>query len=299
MKKRRTLDLPNPSKGVAQLMFTMDSKSIAILTHNPDAMLYIMVLDKMGTIIEGRPSSNNNRGLAEKIACNPQDTALVAVGGDKLLMLLSKSEKGFSLANNIKINFQVTCMAFLSMDILMVGTSDDELITIENGEIKFRQQAHNAEGFDLMQDQEQLDRELEQKLFDEEKMLNKRVICMTAFGKGFAFAIFNKVYVFEKVSKFKFERKTILTVPVGIYPESLYQITNLAIDNKQETVIVTCKHSQIYVGILIVPESLKAKQMKFQPLGPLIHIDDILDVSVCSWKPIIMTACKYLNNFMQ
>ncbi|TMW44058.1 hypothetical protein DOY81_010865 [Sarcophaga bullata] len=115
---------------------------------------------------------------------------------------------------------------------------------------------------------------------------------MTAFGRGFAFAIFNKVFVFERVSKFKFERKTILTIPITIYADALYQITNLAVDSKQETVIVTTKHSQIYVGILIVPETLKAKQLNFQPLGALLHIGEIVDISLCAWKPIIMTASK-------
>lgn len=298
LKKRRNLQLPNGSKDMqlAQITFTQDSKAIVALTKAPDEMLYMLVLDKTSTVIEGRPTNNNARGQAEAISCNPQDMGLVAVCGDNVLMLMSKSEKGFTLTSNIKTSSHCTSMAFLTVDLLMVGTSQDELILVENGELKVRQKASEAEIFDLLWDQDQMDKELEHRTLVESSLYDQRVVCMTAFPKGFAFAIFNKVFVFERVSKFKFERKTILTVPITIYADHLYQITNLAIDSKQETIIVTTKHSQIYVGILIVPETLKAKYLKFQPLGALIHIGDIIDLSLCSWKPIIMTACKQKKN---
>lgn len=294
LKKRRTLDLPNGSKNatILQFLFTGDSKGLTILTKSPEEMIYMILLDKMGTVYEGRPCPPNVRCSAECIACNPQDSSLLAVGGNNLLMLQTKSDKGFNTTNNLKSDFLSTSMAFLSMDLLMVGTSSDELILVENGEYKLRQKASDAEVFDLLIDQETFDREQEQRPTNPSKLYDIRVMCMTSFGRGFAFAIFNRVFVFERVSKFKFERKTILTIPITIYAEGLYQITNLAVDGKQETVIVTTMHSQIYVGVLIVPETLKAKQLKFQPMGALIHIGEIVDISLCSWKPIIMTACK-------
>ncbi|XP_075166965.1 testes of unusual size [Haematobia irritans] len=295
LKKRRTLDLPNGSKTAAikQILFTGDSKGLTILTQGPDEMLYMILLDKLGTVFEGRPCPPNVRCSADCIACNPQDTSLLAVGGNNLLLLQTKSDKGFNTTNNLKSNFVTTSMVFLAMDLLMVGTDSDELILLENGEYKLRQKASEAEAFDLLMDQEAFDREQEQRPATTTAKLNDtRVLCMTAFGRGFAFAIFNQVFVFERVSKFKFERKTILTIPITIYAEHLYQITNLAVDSKQETVIVTTLHSQIYVGVLIVPETLKAKQLKFQPMGALIHIGEVVDISLCSWKPIIMTASK-------
>ncbi|XP_061387739.1 cilia- and flagella-associated protein 57 [Musca vetustissima] len=298
LKKRRTLELPNGSKHaeISQILFTGDSKALTLLTKGPDEMIYMILMDKLGTVYEGRACPTNGRFTAECLACNPQDTSLLAVGGNNLLTLQTKSDKGFNITNNLKSNFLCTSMAFLAMDLLMVGTSSDELILVENGEYKLRQKASDAEVFDLLMDQETFDREQEQRPQNNananSKLYDSRVVCMTAFAKGFAFAIFNRVYVFERVSKFKFERKTILTIPITIYAEHLYQITNLAVDSKQETVIVTAEHSQIYVGILIVPETLKAKHLQFQPLGALIHIDDIVDISLCSWKPIIMTASR-------
>ncbi|XP_013119183.2 cilia- and flagella-associated protein 57 [Stomoxys calcitrans] len=294
LKKRRTLDLPNGSKTatIKQLLFTGDSKGLTILTQSPEEMLYMILLDKLGTVYEGRPCPPNTRCTAECVACNPQDTSLLAVGGNNLLLLQSKSDKGFNTTNTLKSNFVTTSMVFLAMDLLMVGTDENELILVENGEFKLRQKASDAETFDLLIDQEAFDREQEQRPVNYTKLFDTRVLCMTAFGKGFAFAIFNQVFVFERVSKFKFERKTILTIPITIYAEALYQITNLAVDSKQETVIVTTLHSQIYVGVLIVPETLKAKELNFQPMGALVHIGDVVDISLCSWKPIIMTASK-------
>ncbi|XP_023305499.2 cilia- and flagella-associated protein 57 [Lucilia cuprina] len=295
LKKRRTLELPDTCRNaeIQQIIFTADSKALTVLTKHPVDMLYMLLLDKSCTVYEGRSCPPNARGSAECIACNPQDTSLVAVGGNNLLLLQTKSEKGFNTTNNLKSNFVTTSLAFLAMDLLMVGTSLNELILVENGEFKLRQKASEAEVFDLLLDQEAFDRENDQhKTVVTDKNVDTRVVCMTAFGRGFAFAMFNTVFVFERVSKFKFERKTILSIPITIYSEPLYQITNLAIDSKQETVIVTTKHAQIYVGILIVPETLKAKHLKFQPLGASIHIGEIVDISLCSWKPIIMTASR-------
>ncbi|ALC42004.1 CG4329 [Drosophila busckii] len=300
LKKRRHLELPGNHRNaeVQQMIFTQDSRAIAIVTKPPVEMLFMLVLDKTSTIIEGRATLPGSKGGAECIAGNPNDCSFLAVGGDRTLLLLSKSERGFSLSNNIKVTYRVTSMAFLSMDLLMVGTENDQLILVENGEVKLSQKASVAETVDLLIDQEVFDRdrELQEQRFSLPQqaavLADLRVLCMTAFAKGFAFIIFNKAFVFERVSKFKFERKTILTVPMTLYAEPMYQITNLAIDHKQETVIVTTSHAQIYVGILIVPETLKAKHLKFEPLGVLIHTAEVVDISVCAWKPIIMTASR-------
>lgn len=100
------------------------------------------------------------------------------------------------------------------------------------------------------------------------------------------------MYVFEKESNYRFKCKTILTIPIDIYDEDLYIITNMAINAQMDTVIVTTLHSQIYIGILFVPESLHVSKLEFKILGEPLHINRIVSMSVCSWKPIIITACK-------
>ncbi|XP_053965666.1 cilia- and flagella-associated protein 57 [Anastrepha ludens] len=292
LKKRRSLPFPNATASASFMSFTADAKTIVILTKPPDEALYMLLLDKTGTVIESHPTMSMARGSVECFACNPQDHCSVAVGGDCVLLLMAKSEKGMSISNNIKADFHTTSMAFIANDLLMIGTSQNELIMLENGDVKLRQKAHDAELIDILWDQDALNKELEHKIPTELKLSDQRVVCMTAFQRGFAFAIFNMVFVFERISKFKLERKTILTIPFGFAPELSYQITNIAICARQETIIVTTKHAQIYVGVLIVPETLKAKQLQFQPLGAWIHLSEITSMSVCSWKPIIMTASR-------
>uniref|UniRef100_A0A1B0BGE8 Cilia- and flagella-associated protein 57 n=1 Tax=Glossina palpalis gambiensis TaxID=67801 RepID=A0A1B0BGE8_9MUSC len=294
LKKRRVLELPATSKNaqVGQIIFTVDSRALLVLTKPPDGRIYLLMLDRTNTIVDSRAAPPASRSIAECVAGSPQDVNLFAVGGHHLLTLMTKSERGFNISNNLKCPYHIMSMTFMSFDLLIVGTTENELILVENGELKLVQKASEAEVIDLLIDQETFDRENEHRLYTTEKLADIRVVCMTSFSRGFAFAISNRVYVFERVSKFKYERKTVLTVPVTLFSENLYQIRNLAIDSKQETVIVTTKHPQIYVGILIVPETLKTKYLTFTPLGALLHIGEIVDVSVCSWKPIIMTASR-------
>lgn len=118
------------------------------------------------------------------------------------------------------------------------------------------------------------------------------VNCLTFFTKGFAFAIENCLHVFEKETSYKFSKKTRITIPVDIFAARLYRIMNVAINVQMDTVIVTAVHNQIYIGMLVVPETLKVKDLSFQKLGEPLHIDGIISMAVCSWKTIVMTAGK-------
>lgn len=118
------------------------------------------------------------------------------------------------------------------------------------------------------------------------------VNCLTLYGKGFAYAILNVLHVFEKENNYKYSKKTRITIPVDIFPARLYHIANVAINTQMDTVIVTAAHSQIYIGMLVVPETLKVKDLQFKILGEPLHIDSVVSMSVCSWKSIVMTACK-------
>lgn len=84
MKKRRTLVLPQevPVQEPSSVVFTQDSKGLAVLSKEPDAFLTIFYFDKLDTIILGRVSNASQKGLsAEHISCNLNDSGLVAVCG--------------------------------------------------------------------------------------------------------------------------------------------------------------------------------------------------------------------------
>lgn len=64
------------------MVFIYDSKGVAVLSEEPDAFLTIFYFDKSETIICGRVSNGNQKGLtANYLSCNLNDTGLVAVGG--------------------------------------------------------------------------------------------------------------------------------------------------------------------------------------------------------------------------
>lgn len=286
------------------MTFSQDSKALFVLTKFPEEQLILFLFDKSSSVIQGRAANPNQRGLVTCFATNPEDTMQVAIGGHMVFKLMSRAEKGFSISGNVKTEGLTICsMAWLSVQYLLAGTNTGTLLLIENGEIKMEYEARTIDMLDLNREAEPEDNNPEKNISDgtvkleKQKDFDNKILCLRSFPKGFAFAVHNEVYVFEKESKFKFERKTVITIPYDIYPESSYQITNMAINLNQDTVVVTAKHNQIYVGILIVPESLKTKFLKFQPLGEYIHIDEIIDMSICAWKPIIMTACKAFTNF--
>lgn len=71
-----------PTQNVEALRFTEDSRGLAVLSKEPDAFLTIFYFDKSETIIVGRVSNGNQSGLTTTVlACNLNDTGLIAVGG--------------------------------------------------------------------------------------------------------------------------------------------------------------------------------------------------------------------------
>lgn len=124
------------------------------------------------------------------------------------------------------------------------------------------------------------------------------VNCLTYFQTGFCFAQFNTLYVFEKKSSYiRYTRKTILDIPIHLYERDLYTIMNVSINLNMDTVVVSAKHNQIYIGKLFIPETVELQKISFQLFGQCLHVDGIIDMAVCLWKPIILTASKsYIND---
>jgi hypothetical protein len=72
-----------------------------------------------------------------QVACNPTDSSVLVIVGPQLFRLLSASEKtwrqyGWSKAELLNI----TSVAWLSFDSVIAGTSNGNLLLVENGELK-------------------------------------------------------------------------------------------------------------------------------------------------------------------
>lgn len=272
--------------------FTHDSRSVAILSKEPDAFLSIFALDKDESVFMGRASNSAQPGRARFINCNPGDTAITAVGGEYLLKLMNKTEKGFGQIGTVKgDNIIVTSIAWLSQDILIAGTNETEILFVEGGDPKAKYPAIDTDLIDLTKipEGEEMIAQSTEEIHVED---HQDVLCITNFDKGFIYALHNIVHVYEKETTFKYQKRTIINIPITFYEKESYRIVNMAVNAQENTVIATTLHSQIYIAPLFPTETLKIMKIQFETLGEPLHIDSIIDVSCCAWKSIIMTASK-------
>ncbi|XP_059613536.1 cilia- and flagella-associated protein 57 [Phlebotomus argentipes] len=304
-KRRRTISFPNEiaTKEVASMSFTNDSKGFAILSREPDSQLILMFFDKTESTVIGRVShSTHQLGVARYISCNLSDTGMVAIGGDYVFKVLNKTEKGFAPVGTIKGDgVVVTSLAWITGEILLAGTADGDLLLVENGDLKITFDATEVAFLDLTKiaDDEGEDGRKEaptmtrrKPSIGESKKPNREVACLTHFSTGFCYALHNVVHVFEKESNYKYQKKSIISIPVTLYDRELYKIANVAINQAQDTVMVSCAHSQIYIGQLFVPESVTVNSLEFRTLGEPLHIARIVSLAVCMWKPIVVTISE-------
>lgn len=65
----------------------------------------------------------------------------------------------------------------------------------------------------------------------------------------------------------RYTKKTFITIPVKLFPESLFAIENVSVNAAMDTVIVTAKHSQIYISKLFESVALRLIELEFCMLG--------------------------------
>lgn len=285
-----------PVQAVGNMNFTCDSKGLAVLSQEPDSFITIYALDKVDSMVTGKASNKNYPGKAEFVQCNPSDVSIVTVGGESMLKIMNKTEKGFGQLGTIKgDNINVTALTWLTPEIIIAGSAEMELYFIEGGELKGKFNILDLETIDLSQTPDAMEEAAKTELSTIANLLAKKIYpikCLTTFVTGFAFATNNMVHVFHKESMYKYHKKTLLTIPVTLFNESLYAIKSIAINEQEDTVVATTHHSQIFVGQLFAPETMEIIQIEFKYLGEPLHIDSIIDISVCAWKTLVMTASK-------
>lgn len=290
MAKIKSLSLPEecPVQAVNSMCFNSNSNGIAVLSKEPDVFIVIYTFGRNKTVT-GQVVISNEATHATLLLCNPRDNIL-AIGGEKMLefMTLKCSPLGTNKGSNIK----VTSIAWLTPEILIAGTADMDIFFVEGGELKVKYDTRDLEEFDLelTPDDDDLSRlDLSTSLSMDKTYPIK---CLMTFQKGFAFATNNTVHVFQRLTPFKFAKTTLLTIPPTIFDAANSEIECITVNPNQDTIAVTAQHSQIYIGQLFKPEVSFISQIDFKPFGELLHIDSILDMSICSWKPIVMTVSK-------
>lgn len=152
LKKIKTLTLAQecPVQGVGNMCFTSDSKGMAILSQEPDAFITIYTFDKHDTFVTGKASNKNYPGRATLLQCNPGDISIVAVGGDNMLKIMNRTEKGFGQLGTIKgEDIVVTSITWLTAEIIIAGSASMELYFVEGGDLKAKYNTLDLEIIDL------------------------------------------------------------------------------------------------------------------------------------------------------
>ncbi|CRL06256.1 CLUMA_CG019108, isoform A [Clunio marinus] len=295
LKKLKSLKLSSDfvTKSVGNLCFTNDSKGIAVLSKEPDAFLTIYNFDKNDSVVTERVSTIKYPGRATLIHCNPSDISVVAVGGANMLKVMSKTGKSLVQVAAIKgDDIIMTSLAWLNGEIIVAGSNDMKLYFAESGELRGKYDISDLEFIDLEdpQDSDESDSDSCVDVSSTKKIFP--IKCVTNFPTGFSFTTNNCCHVFRRLSPYKFRKVTLLVIPVTTYDEELYVIKNISINDQQDKIIAATEHSQIYFGKLFDGDSLGLTRINFEIFSEPLHIDSIIDLSVCCWKSIVMTASK-------
>lgn len=254
LKKVKTLQLAPefPVQKICTMCFTCDSKGMAVMSHEPDAFVTIYSFnEKTDTMVTGRASNKNYPGRATLLKCNPNDIAIITVGGENMLKIMNKTEKGFGQLGTVKgENIIVTALTWLTPEIIIAGSADMELYFVEGGELKAKYNIANLDFVDLTHTADD-EGSVKSDLSTVAQLLVRKtypIKCLVTFPSGFAFATHNMVHVFEKEPPFRFTKKTLLTIPVTLFDESLYVVKDIAINEQQDTIVATTQHNQIFIG---------------------------------------------------
>ncbi|KAI4457029.1 cilia- and flagella-associated protein 57 [Holotrichia oblita] len=284
-KKRKQILLPADrecsAKEFAAMGFTADSKSILVVTGDPEWALYLF-------------KSNN-----------PTDSNLVVLVGNQLFRMLACSENswrqfGFCKADQINI----TCAAWITQDRLLAGTIDGRIMALENGEIKaiYTATEFMVLNFKVAEGGESNGAAIEEIEFTKYGD-TQEIRALFNFNKGFAYAHSpGTVYLFEKETPHKYRRRNIFKIPDNHIEHEeaeeasqivMNEINFLSINISEDRLLASCNETQLYVVRLWGQDLNAAPEIQFQEMGMNLHHGPIGGMAVCAWKPIFITSGAY------
>ncbi|XP_014478629.1 PREDICTED: cilia- and flagella-associated protein 57 [Dinoponera quadriceps] len=307
LKRRKLLGIPFEATGVTRfscMAFTHDSKNLAAITGEPEQTMLFYNWEK------GKVESTykvaipqNPLAIAEMIACNPAESAVMAFGGSYIFKFLTIAETvwrsyGFAKADNLLI----CSMAWLNADRLLAGTKDGRVLYLENGDLKNIYQISETVSMNLKIREEyvmpadqssQVTPELRDNAWEQ------HVRCLLAFPRGFVYALgVGTIVLFEKEGKHKYTKRNIYCVPVQAWSQKdapdLYRINTINVNISYDHLIITSGWSQLFHVTLWGPDlNMDPEPQQLNIMGQPLHHGPIGDLSVCAWKSVFMTFGEY------
>lgn len=300
LKRKKLLGIPYDSAGVtsfACITFSFDSKYLAVVTNENQTMLfYNWEKGKLESSME-LGNMQNPGAMIDLIACNPSDTGIIALGGKFAFKFLTVSETlwrpyGFSKADNLII----TSLAWLNNDRLLAGTSDGRILFLENGDLKniFKMSEVTFINLKIREEVPVANPVSQTSLSDFGDTDYQEVLCLTAFSRGFAFALgYGTIVVFEKDGPHKYTKKNIYAIPPQVSREEskeLYRVNTISSNPSSDKLIITTGWSQLFCATLWGPDLKIDPEPQFvDVIGHHLHHGPIGGLSICTWKSHVIT----------
>lgn len=288
----------------ACLDFTFDSRNLAAVTGEPDQTMLFYNWEK-GKVESTYKLANpqNPLAIADALACNPTDSAVMAVGGSYNFRFLTVSETvwrpyGFTKGENVP----VCSMTWLDGDRLLVGTTDGRILYFENGDLKNIYQISDTVSMNLKIREEYVmptTAASSQVTLDARDDWQQSVRCLVAFQRGFAYAHgAGTIVLFEKEGKHKYTKRNIYVIPTqSRTPEhepDLYKINAVNANLSFDRLIVSAGWSQLFYATLWGPDlQMDPEPQLLSVMGQPLHHGPISDLSMCAWKPVFMTCGEF------
>ncbi|KAM0726478.1 Cilia and flagella-associated protein 57 [Formica fusca] len=306
LKRRKLLGIPFDAPGVnrfTSIGFTFDSKNLVAITGEPDQTMLFYNWEK-GKVESTSKLANpqNPLAIAEILACNPTDSAVVAVGGPYNFKFLTVSETvwrpyGFTKGENLL----VCSMTWLDGDRLLVGTEDGRVLYMENGDLKNIYWISDTVSMNLKIREEYVmpvvAAGLQITLDDtrDDIAWEQNVRCLIGFPRGFAYAHgAGTIILFEKEGKHKYTKRNVYVLPERVLKDDdpdLYKINTIDVNPGLDQLIVTAGWSQLYYAALWGPDLQRdPKPQKLKVMGQPLHHGPISGLAMCAWKPVFMTC---------
>ncbi|KMQ89315.1 wd repeat-containing protein 65 [Lasius niger] len=306
LKRKKLLGIPFDVPGVTRFTsmgFTFDSKNLVAITGEPDQTMLFYNWEK-GKVESTFKLANpqNPLAIAEMLACNPTDAAVVAVGGPYNFKFLTVSETvwrpyGFAKAENLL----VCSMTWLDGDRLLVGTEDGRVLYLENGDLKNVYWISDTVSMNLKIREEYVmptvaaSSQTTPDNARDDVVWEQNVRCLIAFPRGFAYAHgAGTVIFFEKEGKHKYTKRNVYVLPERVVKNDdpdLYRINTIDVNPGFDRLIVTAGWSQLYYAALWGPDlQMDPEPQKLMIMGQPLHHGSISGLAMCAWKPVFMTC---------
>lgn len=220
---------------------------------------------------------------------------IVVIVGTGLFRLLNLSDSvwrqyGFKKAD--QYNFLSVC--WISSERLIAGTSDGRIILVDSGELKAIYRAHDTDTIMFASNKEQL-QAMMMNNSSAKASTQKEVASVIRFRDGFAFTISpNIVILFEKESSDKYVKKNEFITNSdqikNVLKEDLDKIFSLSISPDDKRMLCCTCRAQIYFVNLSNKGTPDKDKIQFTPLIESLHYGEVKTLSICPWKPLIMTS---------